>query len=164
MTEKEAIEETRILGDLFPRTSDTNLNLWLKIFTGYEREITRKAIVQYAEDGDEFIDRTKLRAMLENLSGRGPERNPEKRLASAESAAAARTAALVEQQAKVSASLAAVDLSLDGLSDVDLEALKQKAQAEAPEDLWPFLRRSDPKRSVVLRYMMAQHVASFVRP
>lgn len=164
MTHLQAIEETKFLADLFPKSNDTILTFWMSIFQTYEQDIVRKSILEYANnDSTGFIDRTKLRATIENLAGNGPDKDPRKRVAEAAKQMARLAEIREELKGRAATSFGKIDHALKDLTDAELADLKKVVLAEATDALRPVLAMSDPKTGKALRFYMAERMATAVQ-
>jgi chromatin segregation and condensation protein Rec8/ScpA/Scc1 (kleisin family) len=158
MTEIEANGEVEVVAGLFPRTNPVMLSFLRDIFKGYDQPIVRRAILEYANGPDEFIDRTKLRATIENLMGNGPkvETSADRiKAALAESSERWRNIHAEREQTKISAH--EISVTLANFSDEQLEEMKARVIEHKP-DLKHFLARSDVRTGKTIRYFMAQMV------
>lgn len=162
MTETEAIAETRILADLFPRTNDTMLDFWTVAFVQYQQPLVRRAVLEYANRKGDFIDRTELRALIENLHGNGPanaeKRAAEKRIVATENELRKSGAARQREFQAVANSFAGINAALAGKSDEELQALKDDVLSRVDRATATMLHLSDPKVGRALRTMMAERV------
>lgn len=173
MTKQEADEETIHLSNLFPRVNEDLLAFWRGVFLGYDRQTVHRAVLKYyAEPGDGFIDKTRLRAMIENeavpFSARMEaevKRSTDYRKREAEAKAAAE------------ASFRATEQALAGKSEQELQMLKAACLADLEgqtfyenhggklvqvngNDLAKLLRRADPMHGKLLRMYMAKYLAA----
>lgn len=159
MTDDEAKAETRVLGDLFPRTNQTTLDFWFSVFKKYpDQKIVRRAIVEHAEGPDEFIDKTKLRATIENLSGNGPVTNPKDRFSKEKTVHQAKLNAQKIAKDAADESFSAVNAVLDGISSRELEKLKAEVLRNAKEPAVDMLHLSNVQTGRALRILMANHL------
>lgn len=156
MTESEAIEEVRVLADLFPKVGDTQLDFWLLIFMKYEQAIVRKSVMEYTQDDRTgFIDRTKLRAIIENLSGEKTQGERDRIDATIRESQERQQRKEHDVRAQ-SESFSSIDFALRDLDDAELAELKAAVLADSKPELADVLRLSDPKSGKALRVFMAR--------
>lgn len=159
MTTEQALTETKHLADLFPRANNTQLAFWAKAFEKYQQPLIRRAIVEYAGVTGDFIDRTELRAVIENLHGNGPIADtPETRAKAIADELRRNTSVRQREQKLADDSFARVNAALDGIGDRELQALKDEVLSEVDETTAVILHLSDPKTGKALRTMMARHL------
>lgn len=161
MTDDEALDEIRHLKGLFTLVTKEQCVYWRDRFLNYEKSAVSQAIERYADlyDGKD-VDRQAFLSLIESCAGH---RDPKYVFDQERLAAINRKLAAESELAMVNATHAKINQSLSGLSDSDLEELKGAVMLAKP-DLAKFLQKSDPKKSPMLRSLMAQHLRGALSP
>lgn len=155
MTNDEAIEESKLLADLFPKSNGGTIDFWSMIFLRFAPEIIRKSILAYREQcNSDFIDKTEFMAMIQNLAKGGPIGIVAANVSAARSESAEKMRRIRDQERAAEESFRPVNGVLDRLTEDQLRELQRKAIEQKPY-LAQILKKSDPAKSPVLRSLMA---------